>query len=97
MIDYSARALYLMTQQQRRCHREVEKALRLHKLRKPKRCERCLRESEKLRAHHDDYSKPLEVTWLCPACHQEIHELIRNSTYAKHLPPVQGELITHEG
>lgn len=29
--------------------------------------------SIKVEAHHPDYSKPLDVIWLCPACHKGIH------------------------
>lgn len=29
----------------------------------------------KTQGHHDDYSKPLEVRWLCPAHHMEQHRL----------------------
>lgn len=24
-------------------------------------------------AHHEDYSKPLEIIWLCPSCHKRRH------------------------
>lgn len=35
------------------------------------RCEFC--KNTKVHAHHDDYSKPLEVRWLCPVHHKMVH------------------------
>lgn len=37
----------------------------------PKPCEACGAEAQK---HHDDYGKPLDVRWLCPACHLTLHK-----------------------
>lgn len=34
-------------------------------------CEVCA--ATTVEAHHDDYSKPLEVRWMCPAHHHEHH------------------------
>lgn len=34
-------------------------------------CEACA--AQKAQAHHDDYSKPLEVRWLCAPCHSKLH------------------------
>lgn len=36
-------------------------------------CVQCGREN--VHAHHDDYSKPLDVMWLCPRHHTERHEV----------------------
>lgn len=38
----------------------------------PKPCEECGRPDVQM--HHDDYSKPLEVRWLCKRHHQEHHQ-----------------------
>lgn len=38
------------------------------KIIKPIVCSRCGK-IDRITAHHDDYSKPLEVIWLCYECH----------------------------
>ena len=51
---------------------EVAYRLRLGEIVKPKNCENCEIE-KKLSAHHTDYSKPLDIQWLCKECHLEKH------------------------
>lgn len=31
----------------------------------------------KVEAHHADYSKPLDITWLCIKCHKDLHIKLR--------------------
>lgn len=52
----------------------VNNAVRDGKLKK-KPCEKCGTEKG-VHAHHDDYSKPLQVRWLCPTHHGEEHRAI---------------------
>jgi hypothetical protein len=53
-----------------RAHWAVYKAVKKGKLiRKP--CEVC--GVERSQAHHHDYSKPLDVRWLCKKCHEAEH------------------------
>lgn len=40
---------------------------------KPGPCEDCGALSTKTVAHHSDYNKPLDVTWLCTRCHWQRH------------------------
>ena len=49
--------------------------LKRHSL-KPEPCERC--GDDKSQAHHEDYSKPLDVMWLCSQCHADRHKEIRD-------------------
>lgn len=37
----------------------------------------CVKCGKKAQAHHPDYSKALDVVWLCPAHHAETHRYAR--------------------
>lgn len=51
-------------------HAEMTKAIRSGRL-IPQPCEKC--GEEKVEGHHDDYSRPLSVRWLCKKHHLEAH------------------------
>ncbi len=49
--------------------RLAAQAQKAGKLVKPARCQECRKPAARLEKHHEDYSKPLQVQWLCSACH----------------------------
>lgn len=51
----------------------IANAIKRGKINKPKFCENC-QETGKIHGHHDDYSKPYEVKWLCVKCHVSWHK-----------------------
>lgn len=53
----------------RKAHNKVNAAVRDGRL-KPEPCFVC---GNKAVAHHPDYSRPLQVTWLCPEHHKQAH------------------------
>lgn len=50
----------------------VRRAVKSGKLERPSTCSRC-GEGGRIEGHHHDYSKPLEVEWLCARCHRREH------------------------
>ena len=52
-------------------HNKVARAVRAGKLKKLP-CVVC--GNSRSHGHHDDYTKPLEVRWLCAAHHREVHD-----------------------
>ena len=55
-----------------KAHNTVNNAIRAKKLIKLP-CEMCGNTEVDTHAHHDDYSEPLNVRWLCAACHSQWH------------------------
>ena len=53
----------------------LQYAVKNGKIEKPNICEDCDKNIPRdiLHGHHEDYSKPLEVNWLCPPCHGDRH------------------------
>lgn len=57
---------------QMRARSAVWYAMSTGRLARPSECECCL-EARSVEAHHEDYTKPLEVVWLCRQCHGKKH------------------------
>jgi hypothetical protein len=64
-----------------KAHNKVEKAVLRGSLTRPTKCESCgempppFKDGRPaIQAHHHDYSKPLEVHWLCQRCHHLEHK-----------------------
>jgi hypothetical protein len=59
--------------QKRRARQQVKTAITAGRLvRQP--CMSC--GAVKVQAHHHDYTKPLEVEWLCTTCHGKKHQIL---------------------
>jgi len=59
--------------QAKKAHWTLMYAIRAGKIIKPKKCSSCGRKA-RLSGHHEDYSKPLVVLWLCSSCHKFLHK-----------------------
>lgn len=74
--EYHKRTGYVHAVEQDRLKRwardTLRRALRSGDIAKPDTCQRCGLFA-RLHGHHDDYERPLDVQWLCPACHGFLH------------------------
>lgn len=65
-------ALMVVPPSKSHVQRLVRSAIASGQLSRPDRCSRCDKEGL-VDAHHDDYSKPAEVIWVCRRCHRGLH------------------------
>lgn len=55
-------------------HNKVYEAIKSGRLQRQP-CEKC--GATNVEAHHDDYSKPLDVRWWCESCHKQHHAKVK--------------------
>lgn len=74
----NAKAFRLKNPEKYHAHSVVNYAIKAGKLTKPNCCQSCGID-KRLHGHHDDYTKPLEVLWLCVPCHAARHKALRQA------------------
>lgn len=67
-INAWQRKWYQANKEKRRAHVVLNRAVKSGDIMRPRECSACGKEC-KPDGHHEDYSKPLNVTWICRACH----------------------------
>lgn len=66
------RAHQILNRPDHRARVAVKNAVRTGRLVRPSHCEECAAPA-RLQAHHPDYSKRLDVLWVCAPCHVKVH------------------------
>ena len=62
-----------------KAHQVVAKAIITRKIIKSEFCEVCSKTNCRIEGHHEYYSKPLEVIWVCKTCHDILDEQRRKN------------------
>ncbi len=66
---------YMKNREKLRAYWKLKCAVERGEIVRPKQCSKCPFVG-KIQGHHTDYSKPLDVMWLCKRCHENEHHLI---------------------
>lgn len=56
-----------------KAHNILNRAVAAGRIVRPTECSKCGGLGHRIEAHHHDYSKPLDVAWLCAECHRQHH------------------------
>lgn len=75
------KAVYKSIEKHRERQRAREKLggqVRSGKIPRPVICSMC-EKKKRISGHHPDYSKPLEVIWVCVSCHADIHKKLKEN------------------
>lgn len=85
-LKHRARRLEYFKQENpltRQCRRKLNYEIESGKLERGTCCEDCKTTEERIVGHHENYNKPLEVTWLCQSCHMRRHSILSISPVSK--------------
>ena len=64
-----------------KAHRALNRAIGDGCVARPLICQQCGK-GGRIEGHHADYAKPLDVKWLCVACHKYLHSQKASSEYS---------------
>ena len=64
----------------RRARQIVRTEIRAGRMVRPDTCSYCDKGGRKIHAHHEDYTQPLLVEWLCTKCHGTRHSMMVQAT-----------------
>lgn len=69
----------------RKAHQDVDHALNWGRLVRLGWCMLCVTPCRPV-AHHEDYTRTLDVVWLCRSCHSQLHGLSGAAKKQRHQP-----------
>ncbi len=72
---------------------KVSRAIKSGILVRPTSCSECGADGVRIEGHHRDYSKPLEVEWLCTRCHGKTREKERKDMEARKRGGYKGSML----
>lgn len=72
-MDAARKKFLVNNPEKRAAHIRLGNAIRDGAILKPPKCSSCGVTGVRIHGHHDDYSKPLDVIWVCSKCHWKIH------------------------